>query len=62
MSHTDVTYEVTATRRGEATQVVAEFDNGYDADQFAKKFFVTRAARGKVVTIRRSDGLPPYTA
>jgi hypothetical protein len=46
-----VSYEVTADG-----QVVAEFTNGYDATMFATKFYGTRAASGKVVTIRRSDG------
>jgi len=58
----DVTYQVTATKPGEETLVIAEFSNGYDADMFARKFFTTRAARGKSVTIRRSDGKPPYTS
>lgn len=58
---TEVTYQVTATKPGDAVQVVAEFTNGYDAGQFATKFFTTRAARGKVVSVRRSDG-KPYAA
>lgn len=36
--------------------VIAEFPNGYDATMFATRFYGTRAARGKVVTIRRTDG------
>ena len=52
-----VTYQVTAD-----SVIVAEFPNGYLAQQFASKFFATRAARGKVVTIKRSDGATPYTA
>jgi hypothetical protein len=52
-----VTYQVTANG-----EIVAEFPNGYLADQFARKFFTTRAARGKVVSIRRSDGKVPYTS
>jgi hypothetical protein len=52
-----VTYQVTVTKPGERTLVIAEFDNGYDARQFAIKFSGTRAARGKVTTIKevRSD-------
>jgi hypothetical protein len=45
-----VTYQVTCDGA-----VVAEFDNGYDAGECAGKFFTTRAARGKVVTIKRSS-------
>jgi hypothetical protein len=52
-----VTYQVTAD-----SAIVAEFPNGYLAGEFARKFFTTRAARGKVVTIKRSDGKTPYTA
>lgn len=52
-----VTYQITANG-----QVVAERPNGYLADLFARKFFTTRAARGKVIAIRRSDGKPPYTS
>lgn len=37
-------------------EVVAEFSNGYDATEFATQFSTTSAARGKVVTIKRSDG------
>lgn len=48
-----VTYQVTAN-----SVIVAEFGNGYDAGEFARKFFTTRAASGKVVTIKRSDGKP----
>ena len=36
--------------------VIAEFPNGYLATEFATKFSTTRAANGKVVTIKRSDG------
>jgi hypothetical protein len=57
-----VTYQVTATKPGEPTLVVAEFPNGYLAGEFARKFFTTRAARGKVITIRRTDGAVPCTA
>jgi hypothetical protein len=53
-----VTYQVTATKPGEAVQVIAKFDNGYDAGEFARRFFTTRAASGKVVTVRRDDGKP----
>jgi len=49
------TYQVTADGL-----VIAEFPNGYDATQFATRFFTTRAARGKVVTIRRSDGAQAF--
>jgi hypothetical protein len=52
----EVTYQVTANG-----EVVGEFPNGYDADQFAGKYFTSRAARGKVISIRRSDGAPPFT-
>lgn len=48
-----VKYQVTAD-----SVIVAEFGNGYDAGEFARKFFTTRAASGKVVTIQRSDGKP----
>jgi hypothetical protein len=41
---------------GERVLVIAEFPNGYLATQFATKFSTTRAANGKVVTIKRSDG------
>ena len=51
-----VMYQVTSTKPGEPTLIVAEFDNGYDARQFAIKHHATRAARGKVITIKRSDG------
>ena len=61
-TETPVTYQVTAAGRGEDTLVIAEFPNGYLADQFARKFFTTRAARGKVITIRRSDGAVPFTS
>ena len=44
-------YQVTAD-----SLVIAEFPNGYDATMFATKFLPTRAARGKVVTIKRTDG------
>jgi hypothetical protein len=57
MSESQVTYQVTADGL-----VIAEFPNGYLADQFARKFFTTRAARGKVISIRRSDGAVPYTS
>jgi hypothetical protein len=50
-------YQVTANG-----EVVGEFGNGYDAGQWANKFFISRAARGKAVSIRRSDGAVPYTA
>ena len=52
-----VTYQVTAN-----SVVVAEFPNGYLADEFARKFSTTRAARGKLVSIRRSDGKVPFTS
>jgi hypothetical protein len=52
-----VTYQVTAD-----SVIVAEFPDGYLAGLFADKFFTTRAARGKVVTIKRSDGKAPYTS
>jgi hypothetical protein len=52
-----MTYQVTAD-----SVIVAEFPNGYEAQEFAGKFFCSRAARGKVVTIRRSDGEAPYTS
>jgi hypothetical protein len=54
----NVIFQVTATKPGQPVEVVAEFDNGYDATQFATKFFVTRAARGKSVSIRetRTEG------
>jgi hypothetical protein len=45
-------YQVTSTKPGERTLVIAEFPSKYDATQFAVKFSGTRAARGKVVTIR----------
>lgn len=48
-----VTYQVTADGK-----VVAEFGNGYDAGQYATKFYTTRAASGKVIAVRRSDGKP----
>jgi hypothetical protein len=54
----DVKYQVTATKPGEDVLVIAEFSNGYDAGEFARKFFTTRAASGKVITIRRTDGQP----
>jgi hypothetical protein len=57
MSESQVTYQVTADGL-----VIAGFPNGYLADQFARKFFTTRAARGKVISIRRSDGAVPYTS
>jgi hypothetical protein len=50
---TTVTYQVTADGL-----VIAEFPNGYLATEFATKFHGTRAANGKVVTIKRSDGKP----
>jgi hypothetical protein len=50
-------YQVTAN-----SAVVAAFPNGHLAQQFAAKFFTTRAARGKVIAIRRSDGKTPYTS
>ena len=53
----EVTYQVTCDGT-----VIAEFPDGYLADGFAKKFFTTRAASGKVVTIKRSDGKVPYTS
>jgi hypothetical protein len=40
------------------SKVIAEFPNGYLATEFATKFSTTRAANGKVVTVRRSDGAP----
>lgn len=52
-----VTYQVTADG-----VIVAEFPDGYQAGEFARKFFTTRAASGKVVTIQRSDGAAPYAA
>jgi hypothetical protein len=52
-----VTYQVTAN-----DEVVKEFPNGYLAQQFATKYFTKRAARGKVISIRRSDGAVPFTA
>lgn len=52
-----VTNQVTANG-----QVVAERPNGYEADKFAKAYFTTRPARGKVIAIRRSDGKTPYTS
>jgi len=48
-------FQVTATKPGQPVEVVAEFGNGYDATQFATKFFTTRAARGKVITIREQQ-------
>ena len=54
----NVKYQVTATKPGERALVIAEFPNGYDATQFATKFSGTRAAAGKVITIKRSDGAP----
>jgi hypothetical protein len=53
-----VKYQVTVTKPGERMLVIAEFPNGYLATEFATKFSTTRAASGKVVTIRRSDGEP----
>ena len=53
----DVVYQVTAD-----SVIIAEFPNGYLAGGFARKFFTTRAARGKVITIKRSDGKDPYSA
>ena len=50
----EITFQVTSTKPGERTLVIAEFDNRYDARQFAIKFFGTRAARGKVVTIKEN--------
>jgi hypothetical protein len=50
-----VAYQVTVTKPGEQTLVIAEFPNGYDARQFAIKFSGTRAARGKVTSIKRID-------
>ena len=52
-----VTYHVTANGL-----VIAEFPDGWHAQEFAGKFFTTRAARGKVVTIKRSDGKVPFTS
>jgi hypothetical protein len=48
----NITFQVTSTKPGEDTLVIAEFDNGYDATQFATKWMTTRAARGKVITIK----------
>jgi len=45
-------YEVTCTKPGGPVLVVAGPMSKYDATQFAVKFFGTRAARGKCVTIR----------
>jgi hypothetical protein len=39
-------------------QVTAEFPNGYLATEFATKFSTTRAASGKVVTIKRTGDRP----
>lgn len=50
-----VTFQVTATKPGTPAEVVAEFSNGYDAGEFARKFFTTRAASGRVVTIKRCE-------
>lgn len=52
-----VTYQVTLDGT-----VDTEHPNGYEADLAAKKLFTSRRARGKVVTIKRSDGATPYTA
>ena len=48
-----VTYQVTINGK-----VVAEFTNGYDAREHAGKIFTRRIARGKVISVRRSDGEP----
>lgn len=53
-----VTYQVTATKPGERTLVIAEFPSGYDATQFATTGISPRMAAGRVITIRRSDGRP----
>lgn len=50
-----VKYQVTCTKPGERVLVIAEFPNGYLATEFATKFSTSRAASGKVVTIKRSD-------
>lgn len=42
-------------------EIAEEYPDGYLADQAAKRIFTSRAARGKIVTIRRSDGAVPYT-
>jgi hypothetical protein len=53
----NITFQVTSTKPGERTLVIAEFPSKYYATQFATKWMTTRAARGKVVTIKevRSD-------
>lgn len=45
-----VTYQVTSDG-----VVVAEFSNGHDATLYATRYFSTRDARGKVVTVKRCE-------
>ena len=54
----DVTFEVTSTKPGEPALVIAEFPSKWHAIQFATRWMTTRAARGKVITIRPRDGAP----
>jgi hypothetical protein len=48
----ETTWQVTSTKPGERTLVIAELPSGWHATEFATRWMTTRAAQGKVITIR----------
>ena len=58
LEHPPPTYQITATKPGERTLIVAECPDGWTATQVATALHTSKHMRGNVITIRRDDGQP----